>query len=110
MSFPPPNFNIPPPSIVRPTINFNSSIPPPNILFSVPPPNSVPFINSNVPPPPPPNKRPTYRSSSDRNDSRKKYEDSKKTPRLTIEERFSRRTDRFDNKLVRIDSLPNSVF
>lgn len=92
MSFPPPNFNIPPPSI-RPVLNFNSSIPPPNILFSVPPPN--------IPPPPPQNKRPNFsRPTGDRYDSRNKYEVSKKIPSRRTDEGSSSKSSRRSDKLV----------
>lgn len=114
MSFPPPNFNIPPPSI-RPVLNFNSSIPPPNILFSVPPPNIPP---PNIPPPPLQNKRPNYsRPTGDRYDSRNKYEVSKKTTIRRTDEgsssKSSRRNDKLVSKSYKItnsDFLFNNIF
>lgn len=108
MSFPPPNFNIPPPSI-RPVLNFNSSIPPPNILFSVPPPNIPP---PNIPPPPLQNKRPNYsRPTGDRYDSRNKYEVSKKTTIRRTDEGSSSKSSRRNDKLVsKSYTITNSDF
>lgn len=108
MSFPPPNFNIPPPSI-RPVLNFNSSIPPPNILFSVPPPNIPP---PNIPPPPLQNKRPNYsRPTGDRYDSRNKYEVPKKTTIRRTDEGSSSKSSRRNDKLVsKSYTITNSDF
>lgn len=114
MSFPPPNFNIPPPSI-RPILNFNSSIPPPNILFSIPPPNSVPYINSSIPPPSQSKQRSSYPRSSDRYDSRNKHDAYKKIPRRSDEEASrSRRNDKLVRKTILIKFLiflkPNFLY
>lgn len=101
MSYPPPNFNIPPPNI-RPVFNFNSSIPPPNILFSVPPPN--------IPPPLPLNKRPNFFRPTDRYDSRNKYEISKKISSRRTDEGSSKSSRRNDKLVSKSCYITNPVF